>query len=90
MCNLEVWLTLIILGYLFVLILAITEKETGGPGFWVKVIFWPIVVVVYLFGLLIWLLIRIPRKLFKGICICFYEIKDFFVGIFCSAIEDGD
>lgn len=56
--------------------------------YWLKVIFWPITVVVYIIGLLIWLLIWVPRKLFKVICICFYEIKDFFADVFCSAIND--
>lgn len=58
--------------------------------YWVKVLFWPITVVIYFLGLLIWLLIWVPRKLFKGVCICFYEIKDFFVDVFCSAIDDED
>jgi hypothetical protein len=56
--------------------------------YWVKVIFWPITVVVYLLGLLMWVLIWVPRKLFKGILLCLYEIKDFFVTIFYSAIKD--
>jgi hypothetical protein len=54
---------------------------------WVKVIFWPITVVVYLLGLLLFVLIYVPKKLFEGIIICLYEIKDFFVEVFDSAIE---
>jgi hypothetical protein len=54
---------------------------------WVKVIFWPITVVVYFLGLLLWVLIWVPRKLFEGIRICLYEIKDFFVEVFNSAIK---
>jgi hypothetical protein len=54
---------------------------------WVKVIFWPITVVVYFLGLLLWILIWVPRKLFEGILICLYEIKDFFVEVFNSAIK---
>ena len=56
----------------------------------VKVIFWPITVVIYFLGLIIWLLIWVPRKLFKGLLLCFYEIKDFFVDVFSSAIDDED
>lgn len=53
----------------------------------VKVIFWPITVVVYFLGLLLWVLIWVPRKLFEGILMCLYEIKDFFVEVFDSAIK---
>jgi hypothetical protein len=35
-------------------------------------------------------LIWVPRKLFKGILLCLYEIKDFFVNVFYCAIEDED
>ena len=58
--------------------------------YWVKVLFWPITVVIYFLGLIIWLLIWVPRKLFKGLLLCFYEIKDFFVDVFSSAIDDED
>lgn len=90
MCNLGVWATLILLAYIFVIIVAISVGENGGPEFWVKVIFWPITVIVYFLGLLLWILIWIPRKLFQGILFCLYEIKDFFINVFCSAIEDED
>ena len=81
-----------ILVYTMVLALSIAalvaEGELQTSSDWVKVIFWPITVVVYFLGLLIWVLIWVPRKIFKGILLCLYEIKDFFVDIFCSAIKD--
>lgn len=80
-----------ILVYTMVLTLSIAAKTAEGElktsSDWVKVIFWPITVVVYFLGLLLWVLIWVPRKLFKGILMCLYEIKDFFVDVFCSAIE---
>lgn len=83
-----------ILVYAIVLVLSISvqmaEVNLKTSSDWVKVIFWPITVVVYLLGLILWLLIWVPKKLFKGICICFYEIKDFFINIFYSAIKDED
>lgn len=69
---------------------SVNKSNIDTSIYWVKVIFWPITVVIYFLGLLIWLLIWIPRKLFKGICICFYEIKDFFADVFYSAINDED
>lgn len=54
---------------------------------WVKVIFWPIAVFVYFLGLLLFVLIYVPRKLFEGIRICLYEIKDFFVESYNRAIK---
>jgi hypothetical protein len=54
---------------------------------WVKVIFWPIAVFVYFLGLLLFVIIYVPRKLFKGIRICLYEIKDFFVESYNRAIK---
>lgn len=60
------------------------DLDTSG---WVKVIFWPITVIVFLTGLILWLLIWVPIKLFEGIRICLYEIKDFFVEVFDSAIS---
>lgn len=80
-----------ILVYAMVLVLSIAAQTAEGElktsSDWVKVIFWPITVVVYFLGLLLWILIWVPRKLFKGILMCLYEIKDFFVDVFCSAIE---
>lgn len=81
-----------ILVYTIVLVLSISaqmaECNLQTSSDWVKVIFWPITVTVYCLGLLIWVLIWVPRKLFKGILLCLYEIKDFFVKIFYSAIKD--
>lgn len=78
--------------YIVVLVLSIsaqmTDFELNTSSDWVKVIFWPITVVVYFLGLLIFVLIWLPRKLFKGILLCLYEIKDFFITIFYSAIKD--
>ena len=65
----------------------ITVGDLKTSSDWVKVIFWPIAVVVYFLGLLLWVLIWVPRKLFEGIRICLYEIKDFFVEVFNSAIK---
>ena len=81
-----------ILVYTMVLALSIAalvaEGELQTSSDWVKVIFWPITVVVYFLGFLLWVLIWVPRKILKGILLCLYEIKDFFVDIFCSAIKD--
>ena len=83
-----------ILVYAMVLVLSIAAQTAEGElqtsSDLVKVIFWPITVVVYFLGLLLWVLIWVPRKLFKGILLCLYQIKDFFVDIFCSAIKDED
>jgi hypothetical protein len=65
----------------------VAEGELKTSSDWVKVIFWPITVVVYFLGLLLWVLIWVPIKLFEGIRICLYEIKDFFVEVFDSAIS---
>ena len=80
-----------ILVYTMVLALSIAaltaEVKLKSSADWVKVIFWPITVVVYFLGLLLFVLIYVPKKLFEGIIICLYEIKDFFVEVFDSAIE---
>ena len=67
-------------------LMEVGELQTSSD--WVKLIFWPITVAVYLLGGILWILIWVPRKLFKGIYICFYEMKDFFVEMFCSAIKE--
>ena len=69
---------------------SVSTSALETSTYWVKVIFWPITVVIYFLGLIIWLLIWLPRKLFKGVLLCFYEIKDFFVDVFSSAIDDED
>ena len=80
-----------ILVYTIVLALSIAaltaEVKLKSSADLVKVIFWPITVVVYFLGLLLFVLIYVPKKLFEGIIICLYEIKDFFVEVFDSAIE---
>ena len=88
------WLAIGIFVYIVGLFLSVlgsvNTSAFENSTYWVKVIFWPITVVIYFLGLLIWLLIWLPRKLFKGILLCFYEIKDFFVDLFYSAIDDED
>jgi hypothetical protein len=88
------WWFIGILVYVAVLLLSMSalmaEFKLQTSSDWVKVIFWPITVVVYFLGLLLWVLIWVPRKLFQGILLCFDEIKEFFVYVFCSAIEDED
>lgn len=80
-----------ILVYTMVLALSIAAQTAEGElrtsSDWVKVIFWPITVVVYFLGLLLFVLIYVPKKLFEGIRVCLYEIKDFFVGAWHSAIK---
>ena len=79
-----------ILGIFISILGSVNTSALENSMYWVKVIFWPITVVVYLLGLILWILIWVPRKLFKGICVCFYEIKEFFVDVFYSAIDDED
>lgn len=69
---------------------SVNTSNLDTSTYWVKVIFWPITVVIIFLGLLIWLLIWLPRKLFKWILLGFCEIKDFFSDIFSSAIDDED
>ena len=80
-----------ILVYTIVLVLSISslmdEGDLKTSSDWIKVIFWPITVVVYFLGLLLFVLIYVPKKLFEGIRMCLYEIKDFFVEVFNIAIE---
>ena len=88
------WLAIGIFVYIFGLfisvLVSVNTSALETSTYWTKVIFWPITVVIYFLGLLLWVLIWVSRKLFKGILLCFCEIKDFFVDVFCSAIEDGD
>jgi hypothetical protein len=79
-----------IVGLFLSLLASVNTSDFETSTYWVKVIFWPITIVIYFLGLLTWLLIWLPRKLFKGILLCFYEIKDFFVDVFSSAIDDED
>ena len=69
---------------------SVNTSNLDTSTYWVKVIFWPITIVVYFLGLILWVLIWVPRKLFKGVLLGFYEIKDFFVDVFSSAIDDED
>lgn len=79
-----------IVGLFLSVLVVMTKIDFQSSSDWIKVIFWPITVVIYFLGLLIWLLIWLPRKLFQGIRFCFCEIKDFFVDVFSSAIDDED
>lgn len=88
MCGLEVILVIYIVGLVLGVAFAYADGDGPNTSGWVKVIFWPITVVVYLLGLILWLSIWVPRNLFKGICFCFLEIKEFFVDIFRSTIKE--
>lgn len=83
-----------LLVYTVVLVLSVStlmaEDKLKTSSDCVKVIFWPITVVVFLIGMILLVLIWAPRKLFKGVLLCLYEIKDFFIKVFYCAIEDED
>ena len=79
-----------IVGLFLSVLASVNTSALETSTYWVKVLFWPITIVVYVVGLIVWLLIWLPRKLFKGVLLCFYEIKDFFVDVFSSAIDDED
>lgn len=79
-----------VLGLFIGVLGSVNTSNLDTSTYWVKVIFWPITVVIYFLGLIVWLLIWLPRKLFKGLLLGFYEIKDFFVYVFSSAIDDED
>jgi succinate dehydrogenase/fumarate reductase cytochrome b subunit len=66
------------------LIVLYAEDDYVNPSDWVKVIFWPITVSIFLLGVMLSLSI----KFFKGILLCFGEIKEYFVTTFYSAIKD--
>lgn len=66
------------------LIVLYAEEDYVNPSDWVKVIFWPITVSIFLLGVMLSLSI----KFFKGILLCFGEIKEYFVTTFYSAIKD--
>ena len=81
-------LYLLLVVYIIVLIMWLivlyAEDDYVNPSDWVKVIFWPITVLIFLFGVVLWLLIWVSIQLFNGICICFSEIKDFFITVFAT------
>lgn len=72
--------------YIIVLIMWLTvlyvEEDYVNPSDWVKAIFWPITVLIFLLGVILSLSI----KFFKGILLCFGEIKDYFINVFRDAI----
>lgn len=69
---------------------ACAEVNDLNQSGWVKVIFWPITVSIFLLGVILWLLIWVPRQLFKGLILCFDDIEDFFIDIFRNAIGKND
>jgi hypothetical protein len=74
------------MSYIGAILVSLPVRKDNGPGFWVKVLFWPITILIYILGIIFLLLLIIPKNIFKGICICFGEIKDFFIYIWESAI----
>lgn len=76
--------------YISVLVIGVASSYMSvnglNPSGWVKLIFWPITVSIFLLGAILWLLIWVPRQLFKGLMLCFDDIEDFFISVFCNAI----
>lgn len=66
MSNLEIWILLIIMSYIGVILVSLPVRKDNGPEFWVKILFWPITVLVYVLGIILWLLIVIRKNIFKG------------------------
>lgn len=79
-------LYLLLVVYIIVLIMWLivlyAEEDYVNPSDWVKAIFWPITVSIFLLGVILSLSI----KFFKGILSCFGEIKDYFINVFRDAI----
>lgn len=89
MSGLEIFYALLAI-YIAVLVIGVASSYMSVNGLnqsgWVKLIFWPITMSIFLLGAILWLLIWVPRQLFKGLILCFDDIKDFFINIFCDAI----
>ena len=89
MSGLEIFYVLLAI-YMAVLVIGAASSYMDVNGLsqsgWVKLIFWPITVSIFLLGVILWLLIWVPRQLFKGVLLCFDDIEDFFINIFCDAI----
>lgn len=81
MCDLGIYPILIILAYVVIIALSISVREDDSPVFWIKVLFWPITLFVYILGIIFAIILMVPRKLFEGICICFKQIKNLFIDI---------
>ena len=48
MCDLGIYPILIILAYVIIIALSISVREDDSPAFWIKVLFWPITLFVYI------------------------------------------
>jgi uncharacterized protein (DUF983 family) len=81
---LAVYIIVLILCVICVAFFSYAHVNGVRPSVWVKVIFWPITVSIFLLGVMLSLSI----KFFKGILLCFGEIKEYFVTTFYSAIKD--
>ena len=77
-------LVVYIIALIMWLLVLYAEEDCVNPSDWVKAIFWPITVSIFLLGIILSLSI----KFFKGILSCFGEIKDFFITTFYSAIKE--
>lgn len=93
MCGLEIFYVILAI-YIVGLGLGVAFAYAGADGpntsGWVKVIFWPITVLIFLLGIILWLSIWVPINLVKGILLCFDEIGDFFINIYSNAIGEKD
>lgn len=89
MGGLEIFYVLLAI-YIAVLVIGVASSFMANGGLnlsgWIKFIFWPITVSIFLLGVILWLLIWVPRQVFKGLILCFDDIEDFFINIFCDAI----
>ena len=83
---LAVYIVVLILCVICVAFFSYAQVNGVRSSVWVKVIFWPFTVLIFLLGVILWLLIWVSIQLFNGICTCFSEIKDFFITVFCNAI----
>lgn len=91
MSGLEIFYVLLaiyIVGFGLGAAFACARVNSLNQSGWLKVIFWPITVAIFLLGAILWLLIWVPRQLFKGLLLCFDDIEDFFINVFCDATKD--
>ena len=93
MSGLEIFyviLTIYIVGLGLGIAFACAEVNGLNTSDWVKIIFWPITAAIFLLGGILWLSIWGPIQLFKGLMLCFDEIGDFFITVYCNAIGENN
>jgi formate-dependent nitrite reductase membrane component NrfD len=67
--------------YIVILVFLLIVIDLTKPGNFFKVLFWPIIGLIYFIAIIFGISVYVIRNIYKGAIVCFEEFKELFIDI---------